>query len=80
MRAARWLVGGMDREGRRRFAIAERSVPSEAVIALRTAGFEVDVAPDLTDEVGHAHAIHVASDGTLEAATDPRADGSAAAG
>ena len=80
MRAARWLVGGMDREGRRRFAVAERSVPERAVHALRTAGFEVDVAPDLADEVGHAQAIRVASDGTLEAATDPRADGSAAAG
>jgi gamma-glutamyltranspeptidase len=80
MRAARWVVGGMGREGRRRFAVAERSVPAQALNALRTAGFEVDVAPDLTDEVGHAQAIRVASDGTLEAATDPRADGSAAAG
>ena len=80
LRSARWVVGGMDREGPRRFVVSERGVPAEALAAFRRAGFELDMVPDLSDDVGHAHAIRILPDRTLEAATDPRADGSAAAG
>jgi gamma-glutamyltranspeptidase len=38
------------------------------------------VVPDLAADVGHAQAIRALDDGTLHAASDPRADGSAAAG
>jgi gamma-glutamyltranspeptidase len=70
----------MDPVGGRRSAVAEEGVPATAFEAIRSAGFEVDSVPDESDEVGHAHAIRVQADGTLAAGTDPRADGSAAAG
>ena len=76
----RWLVGGMDPVGRRRSVVAEADVPATAFEALRSEGFEIDSVPEESDEVGHAHAIRVLEDGTLVAGTDPRADGSAAAG
>jgi gamma-glutamyltranspeptidase/glutathione hydrolase len=76
----RWLVGGMDPVGRRRSVVAEADVPATAIEALRSGGFEIDSVPEESDEVGHAHAIRMLADGTLVAGTDPRADGSAAAG
>jgi oxamate amidohydrolase len=80
LRSPRWLVDGMDAADPRRSAIAEAGVPSEAMASLDRAGFEIDVVANLSDDVGHAHAIRCAPDGTMEAASDPRADGSAAAG
>ncbi len=76
----RWLAGGMDPIGGHRSVVAEGDVPATALDALRSAGFEIDSVPEESDEVGHAHAIRVLADGTLMAGTDPRADGSAAAG
>jgi gamma-glutamyltranspeptidase / glutathione hydrolase len=60
--------------------VAEADVPATAFEALRSVGFEIGSVPEESDEVGHAHAIRVLADGTLVAGTDPRADGSAAAG
>jgi gamma-glutamyltranspeptidase len=80
LREPRWLAGGMDPVGRRRSAVAEADVPATAFEALRSVGFEIGSVPEESDEVGHAHAIRVLADGTLVAGTDPRADGSAAAG
>jgi gamma-glutamyltranspeptidase len=80
LREPRWLAGGMDPVGRHRSAVAEEGVPAAAFEAVRSAGFAIDSVPDESDEVGHAHAIRVQADGTLVAGTDPRADGSAAAG
>jgi gamma-glutamyltranspeptidase len=80
LREPRWLAGGMDPVGRRRPVVAEADVPATAFEALRSEGFEINSVPEESDEVGHAHAIRVLEDGTLVAGTDPRADGSAAAG
>jgi gamma-glutamyltranspeptidase len=80
LREPRWLAGGMDPIGHRRSVVAEADVPATAFEALRSGGFEIDSVPEDSDEVGHAHAIRVLEDDTLVAGTDPRADGSAAAG
>jgi gamma-glutamyltranspeptidase len=79
--APRWLVGGMDRAAgdARTWAIAEADVPSAVVEALQGAGFRVDTVPEHDDGTGHAHLIRSGADG-FDAGTDPRADGSAAAG
>jgi gamma-glutamyltranspeptidase len=70
----------MDRASGRRFVVVEASADPIAVDSIRSAGFDVDVVPDLADDVGHAQAIRALDDGTLHAASDPRADGSTAAG
>jgi gamma-glutamyltranspeptidase/glutathione hydrolase len=76
--APRWLVGGMDlRAGR--WIEAESRVPIVVADALGRRGFDVRPLERYDGAVGHAHLIRVAADGSLEVATDPRADGAAAA-
>jgi gamma-glutamyltranspeptidase/glutathione hydrolase len=78
--APRWLVGGMSLGSDARSIVVEASVPPVARHAFATAGFAVrDVGP-LDGSVGHAHLLLARDDGTLEAGSDPRADGEAAAG
>ncbi|HSL10916.1 MAG TPA: gamma-glutamyltransferase [Actinomycetota bacterium] len=78
--APRWLVTGMDRSaGDAGWAVAEADVPSSVVEALVGAGFRVDTVPAGDEGAGHAHLIRAGTDG-FDAGTDPRADGSAAAG
>ena len=79
LEAPRWLLGGMDPENPSSFVEAEGRVPRTASRAFEEAGYEVRWLRDLDEAVGHAHLIRVGPDGVLEAATDPRADGSAAA-
>ncbi len=79
LHAPRWIVGGMDPDASPRFVELERRVPSHVVAAFEAAGFSLRVLRDLDEGVGHAHLIRAGGDGSLEAATDPRADGSAAA-
>ena len=71
--APRWLVGGLD-EGDGRI-LAESEVPESVRANLEAAGFGMDTVPWPSGEVGHAHAIRIAGDGTLEVGSDPRADG-----
>lgn len=76
--APRWLVGGMDlRAGR--WIEAESRVPLAVADAMGRHGFDVRPLEAYDGAVGHAHLIHVAADGSFEVATDPRADGAAAA-
>ena len=76
--APRWLVGGMElRAGRT--VEAESRVPDAVLAAFERRGFEVVRLGERDEDVGHAHLIRIAADGTFEAATDPRADGAAAA-
>lgn len=72
--APRWLVGGMELHPDRTVE-AEARVPASVLGALAEAGYEPRILAPLDEGVGHAHLIRVARDGTLEAATDPRADG-----
>jgi len=76
----RWLAGAMDPVGPDAFVVAERSAAERVREPLEAAGFRVDDLDDVSEDVGHAHLITVAPDGTLHAGTDPRADGGVAAG
>lgn len=74
--APRWLAGGMDLWADR-FVDAEGRVPAGVRAALEGSGFVINVLEDLDEGVGHAHLIRFDVDGTMTAATDPRADGAA---
>ena len=76
--APRWLMGGMDLHPGRSVEL-EAGVPAWVREAFERSGFALTIFDELDDGVGHAQLIGVAEDGTLVAATDPRADGEAAA-
>ncbi len=75
----RWLVGGMQRNGGSAI-VAENRVPGDVIERLAGASFEVQTLADFDEQVGHAQMAVRGADGWLSAASDPRADGSAAAG
>ena len=77
--APRWLMGGMDLQPGRSVDLEGR-VPAWVRDALERSGFALTVLEDMDEGVGHAQFIRVGADGTLMAATDPRADGEARAG
>jgi gamma-glutamyltranspeptidase/glutathione hydrolase len=66
--APRWIVD----EGA---LWAEADVSGDYLAALRSTGMPVELLERLDESVGHAQYIRVAEDGSLEAASDPRADG-----
>ncbi len=76
--APRWLMGGMDLHPERSVDV-EAGVPTWVRDAFERSGFALTPLGEWDDGVGHAQLIRVAEDGTLVAATDPRADGEAAA-
>jgi len=74
----RWVLGrtwGMERTALR----MESRFDAQLIEALIDAGHDVDVLSDpYSDVMGHAGAVVLHPDGTLEGAHDPRADGGAA--
>jgi len=74
--APRWLMGGMDLHPGRSVEL-EAGVPTWVREAFERSDFALTLLGELDDGVGHAQLIRVADDGTLVAATDPRADGDA---
>jgi gamma-glutamyltranspeptidase/glutathione hydrolase len=56
---------------------AERRVPKRCLDALRATGMPIELLEPVDESVGHAQYIRILADGTLEAGTDPRADGAA---
>jgi gamma-glutamyltranspeptidase len=79
LNAPRWIVGGQDIGEDGEVVVAERSVAPDALDAIAAAGLPVMAVADLGEEVGHGQLVRRAEDGELLAATDPRADGLAAA-
>jgi gamma-glutamyltranspeptidase/glutathione hydrolase len=77
--APRWLAGGMEIYNPARFVELESRVPIDVAGALADAGYELVILGERDERVGHAHLIAVGADGALQVATDPRADGEAAA-
>ena len=75
VRAPRWTVGTLEAGGTQR-VVAEGDVPAAAIASIEAAGFVVDRVGELDENVGHAQAIALTSDG-FAAGSDPRADGSA---
>lgn len=55
----------------------ERAFGEDVIAELARRGHRLEVAPALDERMGHAHAIAVADDGSLTAASDPRSDGAA---
>ncbi len=79
LRAPRWLAGGMELGLAEKTIDLESSVPAPVADAFRRAGFRLVLRGEMDDWLGHAHLIVVKPDGALAVATDPRADGEAAA-
>ena len=50
---------------------------ADVIAALREAGHDPEVVEAHNERLGHAHAIELRADGTLDAASDPRSDGAA---
>lgn len=79
LRAPRWLAGGMELGVAQKTIDVESSVPVPVVGAFRRSGFRLVLRGERDEWLGHAHLIVVKEDGAFEVATDPRADGEAAA-
>lgn len=60
--------------------LIEADVPDPCLDALRETGMPLELLKPVDETVGHAQYIRIHTDGTLEAGTDPRADGAAFAG
>lgn len=80
LKAPRWTVGGLDAGTPDDIVLLERSAGDKTAERFRAAGMQVDLLGDLDEGVGHGQLIWCRPDGALEAATDPRSDGAAAAG
>jgi gamma-glutamyltranspeptidase/glutathione hydrolase len=79
LNAPRWIVGGQDIGEDGELVVAERSVAPAALDAIAATGLPVMAVADLDEEVGHGQLVRRGEGGELLAATDPRADGLAAA-
>jgi gamma-glutamyltranspeptidase/glutathione hydrolase len=55
--------------------LAEASVPAACLAALRSTGMPIELLEAVDESVGHAQYVRIAGGGELEAASDPRADG-----
>ncbi|WP_336660372.1 gamma-glutamyltransferase family protein [Leucobacter sp. USHLN153] len=73
--APRWMVNELSPENGVSVMI-EENVDAAAHESIAAAGFEVNVVPRYTEDLGHSNLIRVLPDG-YEAASDPRSDGSA---
>ncbi|MBT6276955.1 MAG: gamma-glutamyltransferase, partial [Chromatiales bacterium] len=76
--APRWLLGRTWGEQSTNLKVESR-IDSGVLSALRLAGHDVQVVEPYTSMMGHAGAVLITMDGTLEGATDPRSDGVVAA-
>lgn len=74
--APRWLLGRTWGDEATTLKLEDRFDPA-LVAQLRAAGHQVEIIPPFSDLAGHAGAVVLHSDGLIEAATDPRADGAA---
>jgi gamma-glutamyltranspeptidase len=57
--------------------VVETDASASAVASLATTGLSIVEVPTHTEGLGQANVVHIARDGQLTAAADPRADGSA---
>jgi oxamate amidohydrolase len=77
LRAPRWVAGSLDIDFPEPTIAVEADAPAGLAQELTAPGFEQARIPPLSEIVGHAQVIRVASTGVLEAASDPRSDGEA---
>ncbi|SDH11420.1 gamma-glutamyltransferase family protein [Nonomuraea jiangxiensis] len=76
--APRWIVGVQEGGDTNRTVYMEEDLPADTARSLLDHGFTAKPVPPHDEWLGHANLIRVAPDGRVEAASDPRADGSAA--
>ena len=74
--APRWLLGKTWGDDTMTLKLESRCEPA-LVAALGAAGHDVEMLPEFSDLTGHAGAVVVHTNGLVETATDPRADGAA---
>ena len=72
----RWVVGALNDSDPNDVVLAEPEAMEFCGASLRESGMDVQILESYSDEVGHAQYIRI-QEGSLEAASDPRADGSA---
>ncbi len=72
--APRWLFGRTWGEQSRSLTVEGR-VPDRVVTELERRGHRISLARNWDDTMGHAQAIRIHPDGTLEGGADPRGDG-----
>lgn len=75
--APRIVVGGIETRGSSRLVTAEEDVRPELLASLVADGFDVARVSRLNELTGHAQALSVGTDEQLQAASDPRSDGTA---
>jgi gamma-glutamyltranspeptidase/glutathione hydrolase len=74
--APRWLYGRTWGAEDRSLSL-EKRVPDGVITDLEERGHDVSIARGYDETMGHAQAIRIHDDGTLEGGADPRGDGSA---
>jgi oxamate amidohydrolase len=77
LRAPRWVFGARDLDFNQPTIAIEADAPQQLDVVLRMPGLDTVRIPAVDERVGHAQLARVASDGALEAASDPRSDGAA---
>lgn len=77
LRAPRWVAGSLDIDFPEPTIAVESDAPAAFTESLQAPGFNQQPIAPLSEIVGHAQVIRVASDAQLEAACDPRSDGAA---
>lgn len=75
--APRWMVGISEPGDTDDTVYVESDAAAEAAESLRLSGLTVKTLPPHSEGLGHANLIRVDGDGRFDAASDPRADGSA---
>ena len=75
--ADRFLSGRFVLEDSDDALLVEEGLSAVTQSGLRERGHVVETVPRLDERMGHAHAIAVRSDGSVEAGSDPRSDGTA---
>lgn len=75
--APRWLLGCTWRQASTYLKLMAR-FSSDAVDQPVRAGHDIELVPAYSDRIGHTGAISVHTNGVIEGATDPRADGACA--
>ena len=75
--APRFLSGRFTLEDHDDRLLIEQDVGPAVLDGLRELGHDVQPVPALDERMGHAHAIVIRGDGSLDAGSDPRSDGRA---
>ena len=78
--APRYVVGDAEAQSRYRVVTAEHGVPADVLGSLREERFSVRMVGALGDEMGHAQVLRLGAEGVVDAASDPRSDGTAMRG